>query len=875
VQPESLVIPLKQIGSDHASVTGNKAYKLSLLMQQRGDVPNGFCLSSQAYAQHLREHKLEQYIQETVNNASPERSGQALTQIRDKITAAPMADSIGRMISSSYSQLNCRSVAVRSSATAEDLPGHSFAGQYETVLSVSSLDQCLNAVKQCWASVWTERAYAYRVQNGLAHEQINMAVIIQQQIEPEWAGVIFTAHPISGSPSRIIIEACPGLGEALVSGQVEPNRYVIRKKNLFLLHRQIVHNDAQHSPLRPKTIKKLARVARRIERQFGCVQDIEWAVRHGRIYILQARPVTTHIPSKQWADRQVWSNLNLAEVVPDVTTPLTWSVLGWMLERLFQSIYGLFGADIRRHPVADLVAGRLYFNLNTAAATITPFMPLMPKDFDIDTLMGGHQNKLGLQGELDFPDEDLPDMGFNWIRYILSWPRIVYGLITHSPKTGTQFLRRLSARSDQLAGLNVDSMTPNELVQTLLSSLLENRETWDLLFLVTGATALPVLKKACQDWVGDKTLQSVYRLFAAQGGMGDTQAGLDLWSLAALAHQDRQTEAVLLSGSPWDRACEQLQATESGQGFVHAWHSFMQEHGHHCRGELELFNARWSERPDYILGLVRSYLKTIEQADPLQRQAQLAREREALTDQCRTQLKNPLKRHLFNWSLKQAQQLSRDRENWKNQAIRQVAAWRRIYQALGAQLAQTGTLHQRDDIFFLKMDEIEPVVNGTAEFPVAQTINQRRAEYEQNLSYCPPPIVLGRFDPRTQPGPSIDQTIRQFRGIGASAGVVTGRARVILRTDDEAQINPGEILVAPFTDPAWTPYFIPAAAVVMDQGGLLSHGSIIAREYGIPAVVNVGPATKIIKTGQPLHVDANQGLVTLMDNEEGPQGEQA
>jgi len=157
------------------------------------------------------------------------------------------------------------------------------------------------------------------------------------------------------------------------------------------------------------------------------------------------------------------------------------------------------------------------------------------------------------------------------------------------------------------------------------------------------------------------------------------------------------------------------------------------------------------------------------------------------------------------------------------------------------------------------------VANRTPDFPVHQTITERRAEYEQNLSYAPPPIVVGRYDPDTHPDATIDQTIRRFQGIGVSAGVVTGKARVILKTDDETQIHPGEILVAPFTDPAWTPYFIPAAGIVMDQGGLLSHGSIIAREYGIPAVVNVGPATKIIQTGQVLHVDANQGLVTLVD----------
>jgi len=863
------VIPLKQIGPNHAGVTGNKAHKLSILMQQRVIVPNGFCLSSQAYERHIRDNELQQVIEDNVNNIDPDNAEQALAHIRDMILTASLTDSLRVEIAGSYRQLTSQAVAVRSSATAEDLPGHSFAGQYETILNVSTLEHCLQAVKQCWASLWTERAFAYRVQNQLGHDHIKMAVIIQQQIDPQWAGVIFTSHPISGSPSRVVIEACPGLGEDLVSGRVEPDRYTLRKKNLFVLHRQLVHSRKGNNRLSLKTVKKLAHIARRIEKHLGCAQDIEWAVRDSKAYILQARPVTARVTPKPWEERQVWTNCNLAEVVPDVTTPLTWSVLSWMLDRLFQSVYGLFGADISKHPVAGLVAGRLYFNLNTAASTITPFMPLMPESFDIDALMGGHQNKLGLQGELDFPDEDLPDLGFSWLRYILSWPRIVYGLITHSPKTGTRFMKRLSARSDQLADLDVDSMTQDELIKVLLTSLRENRETWDLLFLLTGATALPVLKKACRDWLGEDTLQSMHQLFAAQGGMGDTQAGLDLWSLAALAHQDGQTEAALVSGDPWEKVCKTLERRNHGRRFNQAWHAFMQEHGHHCRGELELFNARWSERPDYILGLLRSYLKTIDQANPLRKQEQLARKREALTDRCRSQLGNPIKRGLFTWSLRQSQQLSRNRENWKNQAVRQMAAWRRFCLSLGDRLTQAGILHGRDDIFFLKVTEIESVANGTPDFPVHQTVTERRAEYEQNLTYTPPPIVVGRYDPNSPADQSVDETLRRFQGIGVSAGVVTGKARVILKTDDDVQIHPGEILVTPFTDPAWTPYFIPAAGVVMDQGGLLSHGSIIAREYGIPAVVNVGPATKVIKTGQILHVDANQGLVIIIGGEDG------
>ena len=216
------------------------------------------------------------------------------------------------------------------------------------------------------------------------------------------------------------------------------------------------------------------------------------------------------------------------------------------------------------------------------------------------------------------------------------------------------------------------------------------------------------------------------------------------------------------------------------------------------------------------------------------------------------------------WSLKRTQKVARDRENWKNEAVRQVAAFRRILLALGDRLQEKGTLAHRDDIFFLQIPEVQPVVNGTVDFDMTECIATRRAEYERNCTFTPPPVVVGRFDPDRHVMPRIDADVEILKGIAVSPGIVTGKARVILRTDDDQHVEAGEILVAPFTDPAWTPYFLPAAGVVMDMGGVLSHGAIIAREYGIPAVVNVGPATRIIKTGQEICVDADRGIVTLL-----------
>jgi phosphohistidine swiveling domain-containing protein len=746
-------------------------------------------------------------------------------------------------------------VAVRSSATAEDMPDHSFAGQYSSFLNVTSLDECLEAVKQCWASVWTDWAYDYLVQNKIEHEQIKMAVIVQQQVEAEMAGVVFTANPVTGSPSHVVIESCVGLGEALVSGRTTPAQITFHKKHLAIMRR----SDGEDAGLETTLARKLVRLAKRVEKGFGCPQDIEWVLKQGRFALVQTRPITTKPVSLPWEERQVYSNCNLAEVVPDVLTPLTWSVIDHMLRTLFKSVCQLAGADIRRAPLADRVAGRLYFNINTGMAIMYPFFRWIPEDLDVDGLMGGFQDQ---QNQFDIPDEDLPDMGFSWPRYILSWPRMIYNLLRCAPWRAQRIVKRLGPLTDQLTRLNIEQMNSQELLALFETSLRANERTWDLLFLVTQAIALPVFEKACDDWLGDPSLTR--RLFGAQGGMSDAQAGLDLWSLSCLAQDKSELKAMILSDRPWGDMQTCLNRMDEGDVFIKAWQTFMQKHGHHCRGELELFNARWSERPEYVLSMVRSYIRTMEDVDPLARQDQMAKSRAALTRQCQQQLRHPLKRALFNWSLKHAQQISLNRENWKNEVVRQMAAWRRISLAWGAKMLEQGTLQNREDIFFLTTDELKQLGLDNEAFDAQQIVAQRRQEYEVNCSLTPPPVLKGQFDPEIHKPPEVDSTQTILRGLGASAGIVRGKARVILLADDQSFVQAGEILVAPFTDPAWTPYFVPAAGIVMDQGGILSHGSIIAREYGIPAVVNVQHGTQLIKTGQMIEVDADQGIVRIL-----------
>ncbi len=842
------------------TLIGPKAASLCRLRGLGMKVPPCFFVTMMAFREHLRSGNLRSQIAACLD-ARPDRLRTTLEQIRKLIVGTPLTDCLRGQIEAAYHRLGADAVAVRSSATAEDLPGHSFAGQYETILGVTSLQGCLDAIKRCWASLWTERAYEYRERNGIEHEQVEMAVIVQEQIEPEAAGVVFTLDPVTGSPSRIVIEACAGLGERLVSGHVTPDRIVLRKKNLGVIRQTTTNGEPV---LEVASAQRLARQARRIERRLRGPQDIEWAMRDGDVWFLQARPITAIPEPKPWEERQVWTNLNLGEVVPDVMSPMTRSMIEPMFMPLFGSISRLVGADLTKAPIVGFVAGRLYFNINTGLAAGMPFNQGPEKWARASTLMGGQQNRLFELGEIDLCEEDLPGLGFSWFRYILSWPRIVRTIIAHRPSRGEAFKASLRAQGDALSAMDARAMPTERLASFIDKILIGRLANTDLLFLGPGAAALPVLQKICQDWLGDEDLTLAYRLFAAQGGIADTQAGLDLWRLASLAHERSEIEDPLLSNADWETIYADLEQSEHGRRFLVAWDRFMAEHGHHCRGELELLNARWSERPDYILNLLRGYLRSVASADPLANQQRLGEERERLTLECRRQLKNPIKRWIFDWALRNGRKVAVDRENWKNEAVRHIAAFRRVVLELGERLVRRGILRERDDIFFLEIPEVEPVASGAADFDVAERIAERRAEYERNCHLTPPPVVVGRFDPQKHRMPEVDTTATLLKGTAVSPGTAVGRAKVILHADDHQHVEAGEILVAPSTDPAWTPYFLPAAAVVMDLGGILSHGAIIAREYGIPAVVNVAGASRIIRTGQTIQVDGDRGLVRIL-----------
>jgi len=868
------------VPSDAGALVGAKAVNLAAMVRAGLPVPEGFVVTAEAYRAHVSTPSLGQ----------PQR--ERLAAIREAIAAGEMAGDTAAAVRVAFKALRTPLIAVRSSGTAEDLPGHSFAGLYDTYLRSTDAESCIELVKRCWASLWTERAFDYREKNGFAHDKAAMAVVVQQLVAADAAGVVFTADPVSGSRGRVIVEACWGLGEALVSGRVTPDRFVIDRSNLHIAERSISTKSVEtaFSPTGsrverpvPRTraegpsipdaaARKLARLALKVERAFGSPQDIEWAMAGPNLFMLQSRPITTlgkprcrtgTAEAKSWEDRQVWSNTNTAEVLPGVLTPLVWSTVGEYIGDLLGSVTGRLGISFGEHPFTGEVAGRVYTNLNTFTGMVRrmPFANRM----DQARMFGGQDLKAEDRAKLELGAGDVPDIKVGPFKILLKLPGFMLWMSRHGPGRGREWMTAARTAYEQKERPDLARLSETELSAKALATLEQMRVGGEGLgYALGGMMFTSVLYDLCKRWFKDKTGVNASRLLAGTGELQSAEASIELWRLGRLATGSPHLREAILADAPWAEVRPRLAGSEAGRDFLARWDRFLHLHGHHARGEMDMYNPRWRELPDYVLDVVRNFIRAGSKADPEADQQRHAAERDDLRAGLLSRLRNPIKRWVFNYVVRKAQLSAAIRENVKDAAIRIIADTRGLVVELGRRLAARGVLAEPGDMFFLRLEEIAPIVGGTAGFDVRARVAERRAEYERNLVLSPPAIVVGRYNPAKHKPDVSDSTSRELSGLAVSPGIVTGPARVILHAGTE-QVLPGEILVAPFTDPGWTPYFIPAAGIVMDQGGLLSHGSIVAREYGIPAVVNVGPATRLIKTAQMVQVDGDAGKVRILE----------
>jgi phosphohistidine swiveling domain-containing protein len=882
---EPLILRLAEVRTLQRSQVGGKAAALGELLNAGLPVPAGFCITTAAFRRLLRAADALPAV--AALDAAPPGAELAHlgAAVRSRLAAAPIPVDLEQAIVSAWRDL-LRGVAcaVRSSATAEDRRDASFAGQLDTVLNVRAADALLRAVRQCWCSAFSDRALAYRARRGLGGTAVHMAVIVQELVRAEAAGVLFTINPLSGREDEILIEGSYGLGEAVVSGRVSPDRLVVQKetgriaqrtvsnKTLAVVPRgergviqlAIAPHAARAAALSDGAAQRLALLGSAAERLLGAPQDVEWAVSGGEAFVLQSRPITGALLRPWSDDGQVWTNMNTGEVLPDVISPLTWSFLERSVIRCLEDLLARLGVEYSDSPLVGRIGGRVYFNLNTIAA-IGKVLPI-GGSADITALFGGWQPESEVRRCLAIAEQNLPRVRLARRTFVRRLPAMVLWALRHHATARAERCRAaFGRRLEERRRLDLEALSESSLIEEIQRCVELFREGMTTLgsYAVVGVSYFSHLQAACERWLPGEP-NAANQLLTGIGGMASAEAGLEMWRLAAHAHAHTSVARVLLANDGFTLTRAVLGGVDGGADFLARWDEFMARHGHHARGEIELMNRRWSDDPDYVLAQVRSYLAHMGEKDPVATHRAQAEERAQRTAALRQRLGNPIKRMLLDFLLRRARLGVVYRENVKSEGVRLMAFVRQVAVALGRRLAARGVIEQATDVFLLPLDELARVQGDPDVTDVRALVRRRRAEFEHDVSITPPAVIVRRLDAGDVASEVVDAGTDRLSGLGVSPGVVTGPARVILHSDAHERMRPGEILVAPFTDPGWTPYFQLAAGLVTDLGGLLSHGSIVAREYGLPAVVNVGRATRIIHTGDLLQLDGTHGEVRIL-----------
>ncbi len=898
---EVKVIPTKAIlglASPAAMLTlvGGKGANLAKLARNHFPVPGGFLVTTQAYAEFVAINQLDAWVQTIVAQANPVDPASlevASAEIRARFGAGNIPPGLADELRAAYQKLGQPPVAVRSSATAEDLPDMSFAGQQDTYLNILGEATLLKAVVNCWGSLWTARAIGYRARNGIAQHDVALAVVVQEMVQSEASGVLFTANPLTGKRSETTIDATLGLGEALVSGQVEPDHYVVDTASGRLISKTLgakalmiqsetgggtvtVHQDcAQQQALSDAAIVQLVALGRQVADFYQVPQDIEWAWANQQLYLLQARPITSLFPAPVGVTAEpldVFISFGAIQGMLDPITPLGRDGMA----AIFSAMAGLFGVSM---PSATQTT------LQTAGERLWPKVTALVQNKVGRKLLENVTSVIepGIRQALDQVLQEpgaaatgLPSLTtlchmanfllprLVGVMHSLLWPDQSWATLQQQIELT---LRRVEVRAAAATTLperialfedgfmrEVGIVLPQMLDRFPAGLLMMNR----------------LLAVANQTWAADE--QQKQRVLEMTRGLPHnvtTEMDLVLWSTAqnirgdaaAFAHFQAHDAATL---------AQQYLAQNLPKTAQDAVAGFLKRYGMRGVAEIDLGRTRWRENPVQVMQMMQSYLQITDPA--LAPDAQFRRG-ETIAQQVIDDLIADLQREpggarkaqLVRWMAQRMRALAGLRESPKFFVIQMMGIVRQALLQSGAELVQQAVLERPDDIFFLHLAELKGLAAGYAINWKALVI-ERRALYEREKLRRQIPRVLlsdGRafYGGVRSAGPA---QAGVFTGTPVSPGVVEGIVHVVF-DPHTSQLAPGEILVCPGTDPAWTPLFLAAGGLVMEVGGLMTHGSVVAREYGIPAVVGVHEATSRLQTGQRVRIDGGRGEIVVLD----------
>lgn len=871
----SYVLGFQEIDKTKLSIAGGKGANLGELSRIKGiQVPEGFCVTTEAYQEIIGNNEefnslLDQLSLLKADNR--EGIGEISAKIRKVIEGIAIPKDIDNEITRQLAQLGERNAyAVRSSATAEDLATASFAGQQDTYLNIIGKDAILRHISRCWASLFTDRAVIYRLQNSFDHNNIFLSVVIQKMVFPEAAGIMFTADPITMNRKVTSIDASFGLGEALVSGLVNADNYKVRDgriidknistKNLAIYalkeggteEKKVEAGRQNMQTLTDEQIIQLERLGRTIEGYFSRPQDIEWCLYENKFFIVQSRPITTlyPIPDVQDGKNHVYMSFGHQQMMTDAMKPLGLSCFQYsggdgtlMIQaggRLFMDLSHDMASTFGR-TLAVAAMGKVDPLINSALKNLTK-----RKEF-IKSLSRGKR---------------FLSMGsgyFSWAlvtQFIKIYRSVDVGVVPALMRKNEAAIKELEKKFAALSGDELFAAADMELKQ--LIKVIGDPQGLGSVW--TGALAVSWVNKNVEKWLGEKGVADTLTQSAPNNVAGEM--GLELLDVSDVVRQYPAVAEYLKTVKPEgaDVFFNDLGKLEGGEAVSKAMREFLAKYGVRCSGEIDITKPRWIEEPSALAPMI---LSNIENFTPGAHKEIFERGLKEAEEKRREIL-----RRLSKGKAKKAEKMISRIRNFigYREYPKYVMVWRYwiVKQALlreAEKLVQCGTFRKREDIYYLSFEELREAAR-TKTFDYNKIL-KREEEFEVYEKLTPPrlmtsegEIIPGEYDSGKAPKGGL-------LGIPASSGVVEGRARVILRLED-AELSKGDILVTRFTDPSWTPVFVSISGLVAEVGGIMTHGSVVAREYGLPAVVGVENATRLIKDGQRIRINGSEGYVEIL-----------
>ncbi len=861
----SYVLDFHEIDRTQVAVVGGKGAVLGELSRIEGIcVPAGFCVTTDAFRRILAEAPSIDDRLDRLSRLKPDEWDEirALSaEIRRALEGIPIPEDLASAITRPLARRGEQAAyAVRSSATAEDLPAASFAGQQDTYLNVVGSAAILQHVSRCWASLFTERAVTYRLGKGFDHRKVHMAVVVQQMVFPRAAGILFTADPVTSNRKVAYVEASFGLGEALVAGLVNADVYTVRDgeavakavaAKLLAIHPSpaggteelAIEPERQEQPaLTDEQVVELAQVGRRIEAHFGRPQDIEWCLVDDGFQIVQSRPITTLFPIPAASDREnhVYVSVGHQQMMTDPMKPLGLSL--WQLTAL-RPMY--------------VAGGRLFVDVTRQLASPAGRAGLLEALGRSDPLIGDALQTILERGDFI---RSLPDQGPGGAPAgdppapIETDPAIVAELIARNQASIAALKRDIGTKSGSVL---LDFILAD--IQELKRILFDPR-SHQVFMSAMGATWW--LNEQLEAWLGEQNAADT--LTQSVPDNVTSEMGLALLDLADVIRPHPNVVAFLHHVED-DSFLDELPTLAGGLEARDAIRAYLDKYGMRCIGEIDITRPRWSERPTTLVPMILGNIKNFEPGAGERRFEQGRQEawkkEQELLARLRVLPDGERKAEETKRMIDRVRTFIGYREYPKYGMVSRYFVYKQALLEEAERLVRAHVLGEKEDIFYLTFQELHDVV-GTNQVD-DQLIRQRQDAFSSYQALTPPRVLTSDGEVFAGTYRRVDVPAGALAGLPVSAGTIEGRARVILDMA-EADLEAGDILVTAYTDPSWTPAFVAIKGLVTEVGGLMTHGAVIAREYGLPAVVGVEHATQLIRDGQRLRVHGTEGYVEIL-----------